>query len=122
LSDKKHARHTARDNKAINVAEDTANALFEKTFHVGKCVCDGDLIAYIPSEPQNAYNVYCLGCGSISDARFPKGGDQYYWSKVEILKAIATARREAELEVPDPLVAEISAVVNAVHGKAKKDG
>ena len=90
---------------------------FEHAFLVGKCDCGGDLVVYLASEPENAFNAYCLRCKSISDVRFKKKGDEYTWSVPDTLKTIKTERDARGLETPDPSVAEVSPIVTLDHPK-----
>jgi hypothetical protein len=115
MADRPHARQSAKTNAKINYINDVAMSYMERMFPVGTCACEGDLIVYLASDIENAYNVYCTKCGSISDTRFPKEDDTYYWDKVKVTATVMEGRREFGFDSPDPGVSPKSALVNVGH-------
>jgi hypothetical protein len=104
-----------------NAIVDTAASFTEKLFPIGKCRCGGDISSYVASELENVFNAYCLNCGSVSDIRFPKSGDRYYWSPGQTMKAIQDARVECGLVTPDLESHPVSQNVNEKHGSYKQE-
>ena len=47
---------------------------------MGRCHCGKSLFSYL-ADMDHPFNAYCLDCGSITDVRFPKKGDEYYTDK-----------------------------------------
>ena len=73
MSNATHKLERDSEKKGKKMAEKIA-----KDFgYMGECKCGGPLSIYLNSKPENRFNCYCMQCGSVSDVRFPKEGDEY---------------------------------------------
>jgi len=66
-----------RKKKNIEVG----NPIADKIHVIGRCRCGQPLFHFKSDRKDTVFNVYCNGCKSISDIRFPKPGDEFLIKK-----------------------------------------
>ena len=46
---------------------------------MGHCKCGGPIFSYIDTaDKKSRYDMYCMGCGYVSDIRFPRNEDEFF--------------------------------------------
>ena len=66
-----------RKRKTLEVS----NPIADKVHVIGRCRCGQPLFHFKSDRKDTVFNVYCNGCKSISDIRFPKPGDDFLIKK-----------------------------------------
>lgn len=93
----------------------------EDMYTVGICRCGGSLNAYLGSKPENRFNIYCTKCGSISDIRVPKAGDDYNLqtgqTPLQVLIEGYKTFKDYEITSKEVKETPMSAIVNDEHGE-----
>lgn len=60
---------------------EVGNPIADKIHVIGRCRCGQPLFHFKSDRKDTVFNVYCNGCKSISDIRFPKPGDEFLIKK-----------------------------------------
>lgn len=119
MSNATHKLERASEKKGKKMAEKIA-----KDFgYMGECKCGGPLQIYMESKPENRFNCYCMQCGSVSDVRFPKEGDDYVedvnngiTNPIRLLISMYDTYKKYHITDEEIASTPISPVVNKEHG------
>ena len=119
MSNETHKLERDSEKKGKKMAEKIA-----KDFgYMGECKCGGPLSIYLNSKPENRFNCYCMQCGSVSDVRFPKEGDEYVedvnsgiTNPIRLLVSMYEEHRNYHITDEEIANTPISPVVNKTHG------
>ena len=119
MSNKTHIIERDSEKKGKKLAE----KMVKDFGYMGECKCGGPLTIYLKSNPENRFNCYCTQCGSVSDVRFPKEGDEYVedissgiTNPIRLL--ISMYKEHCDYDITDEEIEKtpISPVVNKIHG------
>lgn len=87
---------------------------------IGKCKCGNALFISTICEKPHIFNAYCTVCGSVSDVRFPKVGDEFNITKEDDnpIKLLIKINKDAGRNITDEMIENtpISPYVNNGQG------
>lgn len=87
---------------------------------IGRCKCGNALFISTICEKEHIFNAYCTTCGSVSDVRFPKAGDEYNVTKEydNPIKLLIKLNEDAGRKITDEMVenTSVSPYVNIGQG------
>lgn len=99
---------------------ETSGKLLDSVKFLGECKCGGQLVISTLAPKEERFVVSCLDCGSVSDVRFPKHGDEYLLRDTEDnpLKLLCRKYEEIGVVITDGEIEStpISPRVNKIHG------
>lgn len=91
----------------------------ENIIYLGECRCGAPLVASVQAPNSERFTVSCTECGSVSDIRFPKAGDEYNVVNDEKpLDLLCRIYRTKHFEITDADISNtpVSSSVNDRHG------
>lgn len=118
---RKLARSQEKENRLHGRDKTYFKQIAGDMYSVGVCRCGGCLNSYLGSKPENRFNVYCTKCGSVSDIRVPKAGDNYntkeHQTPLQVLIDGYQIFKKYDITQEEVKNTPISPVVNEVHGE-----
>lgn len=74
---------------------------------MGHCKCSAPIFSYIDTKDRKSrYDMYCIGCGYVSDIRFPRNEDDFFMKTPHSpLEMLAAAYKERGVTITDEEIA-----------------
>ena len=86
-------------NEAFKATKEISNNLVM----MGHCKCGAPIFSYIDTEDKESrFDMYCMGCGYVSDIRFPRSEDEFFMKHPHSpLEMLIAAYKERGVEITD---------------------
>ena len=86
-------------NKSLEATKEISDNLIM----MGHCKCGAPIFSYIDTTSKKSrFDMYCMGCGYVSDVRFPRSEDEFFMKHPHSpLELLVAAYKEKGVNITD---------------------
>ena len=90
-------------NESLKATKSISNNLVM----MGHCKCSAPIFSYIDTEDKKSrFDMYCMGCGYVSDIRFPRNEDEFFMKHPHSpLEMLIAAYKDRGVDITDEEIA-----------------